>query len=125
MERAIEMFAAINFLVIGLSHICMPKAWAEFFILLSSKGQAGAFINGFLTLGVGALIVAFHNVWTGTTVILTVVGWLYVAKAVVIFVIPGAGLKSIQRVTAENAGGLRYAGALMILMGVVLCYSLT
>ena len=124
MERAIELFAAINFLVIGLSHIFMPKAWAEFFMLLGSKGQAGAFINGFLTLGVGSLIVAFHNVWTGVPVFLTVIGWLYVAKALVIFVIPGAGLKSIQHVTVEKARRFRYAGVPMILMGIVLIYCL-
>ena len=125
MERAIELFAAINFFVMGLSHLLMPKAWAEFFMLLGSKGQAGAFINGFLTLGMGSLIVAFHNVWTGIPVFLTVIGWLYVLKALVIFVIPGAGLKSIQHVSVEKARRFRYAGVPMILMAAVLIYCLT
>ncbi len=61
-ERSIELLAAIQFLIIGLSHITMPRAWAEFFVMLRSRGDAGAFANGFLSLWFGALVVGFHNV---------------------------------------------------------------
>src|SRR5438309_1423280 len=50
MERSVEVLAIILFGVIGLSHILQPKAWAEFFILLRGKGEAGAFIDGLLNL---------------------------------------------------------------------------
>jgi hypothetical protein len=46
MERSVEVFAIILFGVLGLSHILQPKAWAEFFILLRGKGEAGAFVDG-------------------------------------------------------------------------------
>ena len=75
MEEAIEIFATINFVIIGFSHIFQHRAWAEFFLLLSKQGRAGAFANGFLTLVTGSLIVAFHNVWTGIPVVLTIIGW--------------------------------------------------
>jgi hypothetical protein len=42
MERSVEILAIILFGVPGLSHILQPEAWAEFFILLRSKGEAGA-----------------------------------------------------------------------------------
>jgi hypothetical protein len=47
MERSIEVLAVILFGVLGLSHILQPKAWAEFFILLRGKGEAGASWTGF------------------------------------------------------------------------------
>jgi uncharacterized membrane protein len=63
-EKAIEMYAAVNFLVIGLSHLLQPRVWVDFFTWLRSKGHAGVFVNGFLSLGFGSIIVSFHNVWT-------------------------------------------------------------
>ena len=65
MEKSVAIFATINFLIIGLSHIIQHKGWQEFFHVLHASGRAGAFANGFLTLLPGSIIVAFHNVWSG------------------------------------------------------------
>ena len=59
MERSVEVLAIILFGVLGLSHILQPKAWAEFFILLRGKGEAGAFADGLLNLPLGGVIVGF------------------------------------------------------------------
>lgn len=50
MEEAIRVFAAVNFLTMGLSHVFQHRAWAEFFVYLHQQGRPGAFANGFLTL---------------------------------------------------------------------------
>jgi hypothetical protein len=81
MERSVEVLAVILFGVIGLSHIVQPKAWAEFFILLRSKGEAGAFADGFLNLPLAGLIVGFHNTWSGLPAVLTLVGWCLLIKS--------------------------------------------
>lgn len=96
MEEAVRVFAIINLLVIGLSHMIQPRAWADFFDLLGSKGTSGAIINGFISLGMGSIVVAFHNVWTGIPVLLTVYGWMLVLKSLVTFVKPSYGLRGIQ-----------------------------
>jgi len=75
MERSVEVVAIILFGVLGLSHILRPRAWVEFFIFLRGKGEAGAFVDGFLNLPMGALIVGFHEVWSGIPLVLTLVGW--------------------------------------------------
>ena len=123
MEQAIQTFAAINFLVIGLSHVVQHRAWAEFFILLHRQGRPGAFANGFLSLITGTLIVAFHNVWSGIPVVLTVLGWSFVLKAAVIFVVPDWGLRSIGRVRRENSRMFMIPGVILILGAVALGYS--
>ena len=88
MEISVEVFAIILFGVLGLSHILQPKAWAEFFILLRDKGEAGAFVDGLLNLPLAGIIVGFHNVWSGISAVLTLVGWGLLIKGLIRFCAP-------------------------------------
>jgi hypothetical protein len=124
MERAIEIYAALNFFVIGLSHIFQHRAWAEFFILLHSKGRVGVFVNGFLSLSMGSLIVAFHNVWTGIPAILTVMGWCFIVKSLVAFIATGVGLRSLQMGGLDNSRKFIPAGVVMLAVAALLAYEL-
>jgi hypothetical protein len=124
MEQAIELFAAINFLILGLSHVFQPRAWAEFFMLLHRHGRPGVFVNGFLSLLTGSLIVGFHNVWTGIPVILTVLGWLFILKAAIVFIAPNLGLRSMARVQLDNSRKFIIPGVIMIAVALALAYSL-
>ncbi len=85
--------------------------------------RPGAFANGFLSLITGTLIVAFHNVWSGIPVVLTVLGWSFVLKAAVVFVVPNWGLRSIGRVRRENSRMFMIPGVILILVAVALGYS--
>ena len=122
MEQAIEMFAAVNFLVTGLSHLLRPRSWVEFFVWLRSKGDAGVFVNGLMSLGFGSIVVAFHNVWSGLPMVLTIVGWAHVAKALLIFVAPGLGMRSLERVSPERAHELAAAGAVLLALSALMWY---
>lgn len=124
MEIAIQKLAAICFFIVGLSHVVQARAWAEFFILLRAKGAAGNFVNGFLTLSMGALIVSFHNVWTGIPAVLTVLGWLYVSKSLVAFVYPPWALRSLDTVSVEKSWKFAVPGAAMVVYSGLLAYSL-
>ena len=125
MERANEIIAAVNFLVIGISHVVQPRAWAEFFIWLRGKGPAGSFVNGFLSLAFGSLIVGFHEVWTGIPAVLTFIGWGQVLKSLLAFVHPRLGLRSMERVSRENARRMFVpAGMLLAGVGGLLVYHL-
>jgi hypothetical protein len=103
MERAIQIFAIVNFVVIGLSHALRPKVWAEYFAILRQQGEAGVFAAAFLSLSFGSLIVAFHNVWTGIPLVLTLLGWAQVAKSLLYFTFPAFGLRKLQIPTRERA----------------------
>jgi hypothetical protein len=116
---AVQRWAAVSFVVIGLSHLLQPRAWAEFFVMLRAKGAAGNFVNAFLSLAVGALIVGFHNVWSGASTVLTVVGWAQVLKGALYFCAPAVGLRSIGRVRPEAPGGFAVAGAVLLALGCV------
>lgn len=124
MEVAIEKLAIVSFFVVGLSHIFQPRVWAQFFIDLRSKGETGSFINAFIHLPLGALIVAFHNVWQGIPIILTLIGYGWVLKSLIYFVLPSYGLKSMSRVSLEKSKGFVIAGVAMIGIGGLLLFSL-
>ena len=123
MERSVEVFAALYLLVIGLSHMVQPHAWVEFFTWLRERGRTGVFVEGFLSLGFGALIVAFHNVWSGLPIVLTLVGWGQVLKGLVRFVAPQLSLRVYERVTPERALQFRVAGIFALALSGLVGYA--
>jgi hypothetical protein len=124
MERSVEVLAIILFGVLGLSHILQPKAWAEFFILLRGRGEAGAFVDGFLNLPLGGVIVGFHNTWSGTPAVLTLVGWCLLIKGLIRFCAPKQALRMMARVSVERSWGFQVAGAALVILAGLLGYGL-
>jgi hypothetical protein len=124
MERALEIYAIIQLSVIGLSHVVHHRAWAEFFIWLRSKGDTGVFANGFLSLLFGSIIIAFHPVWSGIPLILTVLGALQVIKAAQCFLVPSISTRSMNRVSLENSRMFVAPGLIFVAIAAVLTYGL-
>ena len=122
MEKAIQIFASVNFLVIGLSHLFQRKVWVDYFAKLHSLGKLGPFAEGFLYLNFGALIVSCHNVWTFPEIGLTLIGWVLVLKALFRFIAPAAVLKIYQRMGRERAWQIQVAGAFMLPLSVFLMF---
>lgn len=124
MELAVQKLAILSFFVLGLSHIVQPRAWAQFFIDLRQKGKTGSFINALIHFPLGAVVVAFHNVWQGIPTILTVIGYAWVLKSLVYFLVPTYGLRSMSRVSLEKSNGFVVAGVVMLGIGSLLLVSL-
>lgn len=124
MERAIQVYAIIHFLVIGLSHVLRPRAWVDLFILLRERGEAGVFATAFISLAFGSIVVAFHNVWTGLPVVLTLLGWAQVIKALIYFAFPAFGLRKLQIPSRERAHLFVVPGVVFLILAVVLVYHL-
>jgi hypothetical protein len=122
MERSVEVLAIIWFGVLGLSHLLQPKAWAEFFILLRGKGEAGVFVDGLLNLPLAGVIIGFHNVWSGIPVVLTLVGWGLLIKSLLRFCLPKQGLMMMARVSVERSWEFQVAGAALVVLAGLLGY---
>src|SRR3989442_6511048 len=110
MEQSAQVFAAIFFLVIGLSHLMQPKVWVAFFQTLAARGLPGAFLDGFFYLAFGALIVAFHNVWHGPGLVLTLIGWAQVLKGAGRLLAPQIGLRALESVSPERTWHFQVGG---------------
>lgn len=124
MEKSVQIFVLVNFIVIGLSHFFQANVWVDFFRKLSQKGFIGAYINGFISLSFGSIIVAFHWVWQELApILITAMGVLQVIKSLIIFVFPTYGLKSISSKQAQNPDSYRIGGLLfLILAGIILLH---
>ena len=120
MEQATQLFAAIAFLVIGLSHLGQAKAWVAYYQALAARGTPGVFLEGFLLLTFGAFIAAFHNVWHGPALALTLIGWAQVLKGAGRFLAPQLGLRVMQRVTPERAWHFQIGGVFALLLSAFL-----
>jgi hypothetical protein len=103
METSVEKLTALCFLLIGLSHIVQPRAWVQFFIMLREKQEVGSFLNGFAHLSLGAFIVAFHNVWHGIPMIVTIVGLGLVIKSSIYFTCPRHGVRMLGTISLERS----------------------
>lgn len=124
LERAVEIFAVIHLGLMGLSHVFNHRGWAEFFIRLRGRGYPGVFVHGFIALSFGAVIVAFHRVWSGRPMVLSIVGVLYLVKAFQCFVLPGLSLRALKRVTLERSPMFIGAGVMFLFVAGVTVMSL-
>lgn len=124
MEEAIQLLALINFAVIGLSHVFQPHAWVQFFAVLRDRGEAGVFAVASLSLIFGSIVVAFHNVWSGIPLLLTVVGWAQVLKALVYFLFPSYGLRKLHIPSHDRPQLFLVPGIGFLLLAVLLGYKL-
>ena len=123
MERAVEIYAIINLTVIGISHVVRPRVWVDFFVFLRERGEAGVFAVAFLNLIFGSIIVAFHNVWLGIPMALTVLGWANVVKALLYFAFPAFGLRKLQFLSHDRANLVVVGGILfLVLAGCLGCH---
>jgi hypothetical protein len=122
MERSVEILAVVLLGVIGLSHVVQPRAWADFFIFIRGKREVAAFIDGFLHLPVAALIIGFHNVWSGIPAILTLLGWALLIKSLLRFCLPAHGLRMMAHVSVERAWEFQVAGAGLLFLAGLLGY---
>lgn len=115
MEQATQVFAAVSFLVIGLSHVFQPKAWVAWFQALAAQGTTGAFTDGFIYLSFGAIIVGFHNVWDGPAIVLTLIGWAQVVKGLGRFVAPQLAIRVMQKAAVPDRAWIFQAGGVFAL----------
>ncbi len=119
LTRAVEVFVSINLIALGASYILRPADWRAFIEHLQSKGAAGSLTVAFLAMGIGSFIVAFHNVWGGVPTILTVYGWLALAKGAVYALVPGLAQKGMDTALGMGAGLWRAGGVLVAAIGVI------
>ncbi len=79
------------------------------------------YVSGFLALIFGVAILQFHNLWvTDWRVVLTLLGWLGLAKGILLLVFPQVGLRLSAWFARSSM--ILVAGAFALLLGNWFCY---
>lgn len=122
--QSIQIFVAINLFIVGLSHFIRPKIWVDFFEFLHSKNNVGNIINALIALGMGSIILAFHFIWKGFEVLITLYGLSQVIKGLVYLIFPSIGIKNIGKVTPEKVSTFKWSGLIMALISTTIFINL-
>lgn len=119
-QHAIEIFALLNFAIVGLSLVLRAGAWARFFLWMRREGEAGAVIYGLFCVLWGSLIVSFHPDWHGILVILPAFGVLQLVEGIIFLLSPFTGLKLMALFTEDRLSLIRLLGVIaLVLAGII------
>jgi hypothetical protein len=122
-QHAIQLFSLINFTVFGLTLIFQPAAWGALFGWLRHQGTPGALGYGSYCLSFGSIVVAFHQVWHGLLVVLTLAGWFDVVVGAICLLLPSAGL-GIMELPERSPGVCRMGGLACLVVAAVILIAL-
>ena len=115
-QRAIEIFALLNFAIVGLSLVVQPGAWARYFEWMRREGDAGAVTYGLLCVLWGSLIVSFHPTWHGLLIVLPAFGALQLIEGLAFLVSPSFGLRLLAIFTVERLWLFRLLGLIALIL---------
>jgi hypothetical protein len=112
---AVQIIMGIGCTLMGLSHVLQPRMWQDYFQALHKQGVAGVLTKTMTwEFWPTLIVVTGHQVWRGPGVILTVFGWLLLAKCAVSLLFPQISLRSMamsrRGPTAFVPGGLLLIG---------------
>ena len=111
---------AFSLVLYGLSHLLHPARWAALFLGLRERPEGGLLV-GLLTLPLGLLMVAGHNIWVlDLPVLITVAGWMTLIKGTIYVLAPQTFLKASPASPEAFVRGFRSVGAVMTVLGAVL-----
>ena len=85
---------------------------------MRAQGGAAGLLNAYVHIPLGLLIVAFHPVWSGAQVLVTLIGWSLTLKGTLYFLRPQLAMFSLARVTEDKAWHFQVAGAFALALGI-------
>jgi hypothetical protein len=87
MSEIVASVASVTLLVLGLSFLLQPPMWVSYLRVFTADPHRAVPLN-LMMLVLGLLIVAAHSEWEGWAVVVTVLGWVMVAKGAVNLLFP-------------------------------------
>ncbi|MFA5155769.1 MAG: hypothetical protein WC532_00035 [Candidatus Omnitrophota bacterium] len=110
------------YLIVGIGFLLNRKAFQDV-IDDFCKSAALLFYGGSSALIIGIVIILTHNLWVADwAVIITVIGWLALAKGIWIIVFPGAALKFMQAYRKNKNISMFHPFAALILGAVLIFF---
>jgi uncharacterized protein YjeT (DUF2065 family) len=122
MEQSIEFMTGVCFTILGLSLFLRTTEWSEWASHLKARGAKASIVIGMVNLLLGSFILAFHWVWEGLAMIVTVFGVLFIFRSIVLLMFPNVFPYMLARMTSYFKCLFKVAGAVVFILGSVLLY---
>ena len=124
MEYSIELMTAICFAVLGLSMLFLTADWLAWIKHLQAQGRNTSLVLGSVNLLLGSFIVAFHWVWEGIALIVTVFGILFLFRSIVLLFCPGFLPMMLEKLMPRFNGLVKASGLIIAAIAAALFYDL-
>ncbi|MDB2414216.1 hypothetical protein N9W34_00415 [Rickettsiales bacterium] len=119
MEQAVLLMAGISMLVFGLSYFFRAKEWDAWLLHTEKRGNRASLVFGSVNLLLGSFIVAFHPVWEGIPLILTIMGILAVCKGFSYLLFPQWLPTKLKYVNTSEKPLLQASGIVFIIISLL------
>ena len=109
---------------VGLGAVISPQYYLK--VLKSyAESPAVVYLNGFVILAIGYLLVAYHNIWVfDWPLLITVVGWIALFKGLFMLVQPKLYV-DLSKKLKQSVGFFRTQAILIAMLGILfLCLGL-
>ncbi len=121
----LSMFLAqifgLFYVLIGIAFIARPKHYYKVFRKLL-KNSSMKFVLSMMAFAVGFSMIAYHNIWEWHwRVIITIIGWAALLKAILYMLFPGR-MKDLGYYVVRSRNSMLSYGAICVLLGLILCY---
>jgi uncharacterized protein YjeT (DUF2065 family) len=112
---------SLYYIAVGIGILVNPQFYKKIFEDFIERTPI-LYFGGVMALGVGYLLVAFHNTWTkDLSVIITIVGWLALVKGVLIFLCPNLMI-AVTKAMIGKERNLRIQAIVVIILGLVFSF---
>lgn len=103
-----------------ISYMLHPGLWHMWLSRIEQDGRLSSLRIGGLNLMIGSFIVAFHPIWTGIPVILSVIGAIALAKGIIYLLFPQWLPAKLSYVVQRPGSLLRITGLFLAIFGFLL-----
>ena len=120
-RRAVALVVAFFFAVFValFAFFALFAAGARFFVAMRDKSPVPGFLHAWIHIPLGLLILAFHPVWSGPGLIVTLIGAGLTLKGTLMFVRPQLAMRSLAHVSEDKVAGFRIAGFVSLALGLI------
>lgn len=118
----LERGLAVFYFVCGLSLLVNPENWMQFMQKSMEKDKT---ILGIISALLGSFLVAFHNIWEYSPILITtLISWCALIKGIILLTCPDCLFNLVKKINPGKCF-LRWEGLFsVILAGVIYYYSL-
>lgn len=119
-DAQIFQFIGLCFFAIGVGMRSNPKFIKNIFKELEDSDTL-KFYGGLMSFAIGFLLVTFHNVWNfSSSLIITVIGWMGLAKGLMFLAFPkftGKSYRGLEDYGSMISYGILGFGAILFILG--------